>query len=442
MATPRCLYFTVTTLGAITSFILNINRQYDPHVGDPPEFIPSEWFAPPSSTVYSPPTPTLDFPFPNPDPVANGFIFVLIALVGMLMGCLSALSLLRPARNLALAIVLAATDAIAYAFATVLPLPSPLPPPSSLPLPLPSPLSIWGAATCIGMAYPMAYVAGWFSTGVIQRNLVIHHADTDAIVFVWVQYMLAQFFSGGPGIYSADRSSRATAYIFISGLAILSLDMICSHLPLSMDPSGSPRLVAFACTNIICALLGRETPFAQYLSMFLEGPSPEGIRLQYLPLKSETAWEKSLKQYWGIYHDEYCTKRTSILATVRRERGQILQARMSLGSSRNAFLDSHFQFFSTFILFLMPSDHQRPPPASLPRIPALTGVPQPSSTIHERMERHSRSQRAQLDYIKPWQHPAYQQPQFCPTDRRPAALIDESRKNGAAQPVTARARAA
>ncbi|KAH7101976.1 hypothetical protein BKA62DRAFT_770195 [Auriculariales sp. MPI-PUGE-AT-0066] len=348
MATSRCLYFTVTALGAITSFILNINRHYDPH-----EFIPSEWFTTPSSTVYSPPTPTLDLPFPHPDPVANGFILVLIVLGSMLMGCLSALSLFRPARTLALAIVLAVTDAFATVFATAvafaatfvaavaaavataiaaevgLILRGSLMLKNGVAFALSLPIwflrgyenpwytlchSIWGAATCIGMAYPMAYFAGWFSIGVIQRNLVIHHANADAIVFVWVQYMLAQFCSGGPDIYSADRSSRAEAYIFISGLAILCLDMICSHLPLAMDPSGSPRLVAFACTNIICALLCRETPFPQYLSMFLEGPSPEGIPHQYSPLKSETAWEKSLKRYWGIYYDEYCTKRTSIVS--------------------------------------------------------------------------------------------------------------------------------
>ncbi|KAH7103953.1 hypothetical protein BKA62DRAFT_768331 [Auriculariales sp. MPI-PUGE-AT-0066] len=324
-----------------------MNRQYDPHVGDPPEFISSEWFTPPSSTVYSPPTPTLDSPFPHPDPVANGFILVLIVLGSMLMGCLSALSLLRPARNLALAIVLAVTDAVASAFATVfaaavafaatfaaavaadvgLILRGSLMLKNGVVFALSLPVwflcgykdpwymlchSIWGAAACIGMAYPTAYLAGWFSIGVIQRNLVIHHADADAIVFVWVQYMLAQFCSGGPGIYSTDRSSRAATYIFISGLAILCLDMICSHLPLTMDPSGSPRLVAFACTNIICALPCRETPFQQYLSMFLEGLSPEGIRHQYSPLKSETAWEKSLKRYWGIYYDEYCTKHSII----------------------------------------------------------------------------------------------------------------------------------
>ncbi|KAH7097030.1 hypothetical protein BKA62DRAFT_675435 [Auriculariales sp. MPI-PUGE-AT-0066] len=402
MANLSCYSFTVTALGAIAGIFVNMNHS-----------------------------------------VANGTLLAIIVLGSMLMGCLLALSLLRPALILALAIALTLTDAVAAAFAAVfaaaiavatafataiattiaaavafiLRVPKMLENGFALALSLPlwflrgyeNPCytfchSFWSVAKYFGLVYPMPYLASWFAVAVIHGDFLIPLAHANATVFVAVQYMLAQFCTGGPGVYSADRSSRAAACIFISGLILLHLDTLCSQFMPASNPLGSSRLAVFACTNVICALFGRDTSFPLYISMLLEGPIPDDRRRHlYEPLADETVCFKSYQRYRDLKNDRCRPKRVSIVNVP-------LTARTSLPSSNE--------------LAIFAERLSRQPP---------------SSTTHERMERHSRSQRAQLDYVKPWQHPAYHQPQFCPTDRRPAALIDHSRKNGAAQPVTARA---
>ncbi|KAH7102348.1 hypothetical protein BKA62DRAFT_769780 [Auriculariales sp. MPI-PUGE-AT-0066] len=345
MSNVSCYSFTVTALGAIAGIFVNMNRH--------------EWSTPAPSTFYSPPSPTVDIPFPNPDFVANGTLLIIIIVLGsMLMGCLSALSLLRPARILALAIRLTLTDAVAAAFAAafaavfaaaiaiatpfataiattisaavafILRVPKMLKNGFVLALSLPlwflrgyeNPCytfchSFWSVAKYFGLVYPMAYVASWFTVAVIHGNLLIHLAHANATVFVVVQYMLAQFCSGAPGVYSADRSSRSAACIFISGLILLHLDTLCSQFMLAPNPPGSSRIPVFACTNVICALLGRDTSFPLYISMLLEGPIPDDRR-RHLdePLADETVCFKSYHRYRDLKNDRCRPKRVSIVS--------------------------------------------------------------------------------------------------------------------------------
>ncbi|KAH7098236.1 hypothetical protein BKA62DRAFT_773587 [Auriculariales sp. MPI-PUGE-AT-0066] len=221
MAARACTYLTATAFGAITSTIIGINHRYGllnvessptPSwaripVGNPPD---SEWFAP-STTISSGPPPTLDLtPLPTLAAVAShtsppvnlsatDSICAMIVLSSIFTGCLLSM---KTCQWIGHQLGFATGNTVAHIFRISVMLKNGLALTLCLPLWFLSAYedpwythchSFWCTTKYLGLVYPVAYVAGWISVGVIQGNLVMHHADADATVFVWVQYMLAEF---------------------------------------------------------------------------------------------------------------------------------------------------------------------------------------------------------------------------------------------------------
>ncbi|KAH7098306.1 hypothetical protein BKA62DRAFT_674411 [Auriculariales sp. MPI-PUGE-AT-0066] len=277
MVAIACLSLTVTAFSVITGTFLSIKRRYGPYntesdsasswahgpVGDPPDILHHEWYAP-TTTVACAPSPTHDLP-PAPalsklaslishplDPSGTGSILIMIIFVSILIGCLLSLKKHRRAGHQHGYV---AEYAINCIFPVIKLLNGGLAQVVCLSLWLFRAYedswaafhnSFWWAANYLGkllcdrlvlaaeylgLLYPMGWFVGWFAVGVIQQRLVTQHADADATMFTLVQYMLTQFCCSGPQISSADRCRRAADYIFITSLSVLFLDVFGNQLP-------------------------------------------------------------------------------------------------------------------------------------------------------------------------------------------------------------------
>ncbi|KAH7099854.1 hypothetical protein BKA62DRAFT_771987 [Auriculariales sp. MPI-PUGE-AT-0066] len=199
MAARNCVYFTVTTVGFITSELLIIMRPYcletagfgsapswaHVPVGDPPDDPRHDWYAPTTTVGHHTPSPTLTLP-PTPAlSLENGAAWAMVMFGSILMGCLLSMKKYRTghqhsymvidhifptfkiinrglARTLALSLWLfRAYEDSWYTFCS----------------------SFWWATTYLGLLfcdivsfsaeylgliYPFAYFASWFAICVIQ----------------------------------------------------------------------------------------------------------------------------------------------------------------------------------------------------------------------------------------------------------------------------------